>query len=66
MERLQYQKDQIYINNENVEYKITGIWWLGLKPTKVEVMRVGGKNEFLYTIKEFETAINESKLILKT
>ncbi len=65
MEVLQYKKDQIYVNKENISYVITGIWWLGFNPVKIEVMRVGGKTEHFYTITEFENAIKNEYLTLK-
>lgn len=61
-----YKKDQTYVNKENISYVITGIWWLGFNPVKIEIMRTGGKVEHIYTIKEFETAIENGNLKLKT
>lgn len=64
--QLKYQKGQTYINKFGTQFDVSGLWFLGFNLTGIELIKKGGNSEFYYTLNEFETAINEGKLILKT
>lgn len=57
-----YRKGEVYINESNQEYRISGIWWKGFNPSSIELMRVGGGPEYIYSLQDFENAIEAGKL----